>query len=99
MGTQEVVLPCVQTVTVVKAPLTYPLPLFVVSVAQLPVELAQVLLSADVEEPLLLLALELELPPPPQASEKTKSKVAKASREAEATLDLSNVIDCHSLGH
>ena len=92
-GTQDEV-PDTQTVTVVKAPLKYPLarPLFVVKVAQLPLELLQELLRVDDEELLLLL---LELDPPPQAEANINSE-AGTTRKAR---DLFNVICCHSLGH
>jgi len=86
--------PDTQTVTVVKAPLTYPFarPLFVVKVAQFPLELVQELLRVDDVELLLLL---LELDPPPQAAANINSE-AGTTRKAR---DLFNVICCHSLGH
>jgi hypothetical protein len=93
-GTQDEV-PGAQTVTVVKAPLTYPLarPLLVVKAAQLPVELLQELLRVDDEELLLLL---LELDPPPQAATNINSEAAATSK---ARLDLFDVIGCHPPGH
>jgi hypothetical protein len=67
-------------------------------VAQLPVELLHVLLSAEVD-PLLLFELELELPPPPHAEAKSKiDAAATIKKRQEARLDLLNVIGCHSLG-
>lgn len=87
--------PEAQTVTVVKAPSKYPLarPLFVVNVAQLPLELLQELLRVDDEELLLLL---LELDPPPQAAANINSEAATTRK---ARPDLFNVIGCHSRGH